>query len=139
MIDAHKRITLLAAIVAGTALMSAGCSDRNPGATAGQNPGATAGQKLDRSADKVAATTERATKETAVVVDDAAITTKVKTAVLAEPGLKTLQINVDTKDGVVTLSGTVDTPVLKDRAMQIAQQVSGVRSVVDNLAIKSTG
>ena len=61
MIDAHKRITLLAAIVAGTALMSAGCSDRNPGATAGQNPGATAGQKLDRSADKVAATTERAT------------------------------------------------------------------------------
>ena len=57
----------------------------------------------------------------------------------AEPGLKTLQINVDTKDGVVTLSGTVDTPVLKERAMQIAQQVDGVRSVVDNLAIKSTG
>jgi hyperosmotically inducible protein len=131
MIHAHKRMTLLAAIVAGTALMSAGCSDRTPGETAGQ--------KLDRSADKVAAATERATKETAVVVDDAAITTKVKSAVFAEPGLKTLQINVDTKDGVVTLSGTVDTPVMKDRAMQIAQQVNGVRSVVDNLAIKSTG
>ena len=131
MIHAHKRMTLLAAIVAGTALMSAGCSDRTPSETAGQ--------KLDRSADKVAAATERATKETAVVVDDAAITTKVKTAVLAEPGLKTLQINVDTKDGVVTLSGTVDTPVLKERAMQIAQQTNGVRSVVDNLAIKSTG
>jgi hyperosmotically inducible periplasmic protein len=131
MIHAHKRMTLLAAIIAGTALMSAGCSDRNASETAGQ--------KLDRSADKVAAATERATKETAVVVDDAAITTKVKTAVLAEPGLKTLQINVDTKDGVVTLSGTVDTPVLKERAMQIAQQTNGVRSVVDNLAIKSTG
>ena len=131
MIHAHKRMTLLAAIVAGTALMSAGCSDRNSTETAGQ--------KLDRSADKVAAATERATKETAVVVDDAAITTKVKSAVLAEPGLKTLQINVDTKDGVVTLSGTVDTPVLKERAMQIAQQTNGVRSVVDNLAIKSTG
>jgi len=111
--------------------MSAGCSDRQSAETAGQ--------KLDRSTEKVAAATERATKETAIVVDDAAITTKVKTAVLAEPGLKTLQINVDTKDGVVTLSGTVDTPVLKERAMQIAQQVNGVRSVVDNLAIKSTG
>jgi hyperosmotically inducible protein len=140
MIHAHKRMTLLAAIVAGTALMSGGCSDRHPGETAGQKlPAETAGQKLDRSADKVAAATERATKETAVVVDDAAITTKVKTAVFAEPGLKTLQINVDTKDGVVTLSGTVDTPVLKERAMTIAQHVDGVRSVVDNLAIKSTG
>ena len=131
MIQAHKRMTLLAAIVAGTALMSAGCSDRHPGETAGQ--------KLDRTADKVASATERATKETAVVVDDAAITTKVKSAVFAEPGLKTLQINVETKDGVVTLSGTVDNPGLKERAMQIAQHVDGVRSVVDNLAIKSTG
>jgi len=128
---AHKRTTLLAAILAGTALVSAGCSDRHPGETAGQ--------KLDRSADKVAAATERATKETAVVVDDAAITTKVKSAIFAEPGLKTLQINVDTKGGVVTLSGTVDTPVLKERAMDIAQHADGVRSVVDNLAIKSTG
>jgi hyperosmotically inducible periplasmic protein len=131
MIHSHQRTTLLAAIIAATALVSAGCSDRKPAETAGQ--------KLDRTADKVAATTERATKETAVVVDDAAITTKVKSAVFAEPGLKTLQINVDTKDGVVTLSGTVDTPVMKDRAMQIAQHVDGVRSVVDNLAIKSTG
>jgi osmotically-inducible protein OsmY len=87
----------------------------------------------------VAASTERATKETAVVVDDAAITTKVKSAVFAEPGLKTLQINVDTKNAVVTLSGTVDTPALKERAMQITQSVEGVRSVVDNLSIKSTG
>jgi len=37
----------------------------------------------------------------------------------------------------VTLSGTVDTPVLKDRAMQIAQQVDGVKSVVDNLSVKT--
>jgi len=131
MIQANKRMTVLAAIVAATALMSAGCSDRHPGETVGQ--------KLDRTTDKVAANTERATKETAVVVDDAAITTKVKSAVFAEPGLKTLQINVDTKDAVVTLSGTVDSPALKERAMQITQNVEGVRSVVDNLAIKSTG
>jgi hyperosmotically inducible protein len=61
----------------------------------------------------------------------------VKTAVLAEPGLKSLQINVDTKDAVVTLSGTVDSPELKSRAVQIAQGVQGVKSVNDNLSVKT--
>ncbi len=140
MTNTYKRTTLLAAIIAGTALMTAGCGDRQPGATAGQKvdqAATTAGQKMDQAANKVGAATERAAEKTAVVVEDSAITTKVKSAVLAEPGLKTLQIGVDTKDGVVTLSGTVDTPVLKERAMQIAQKVDGVRSVVDNLAIKT--
>ena len=127
----RNRMTLLAALIAGTALVSAGCSDRNPNATAGQ--------KVDRAAEKVAATTDRAATQTAVAVDDTAITTKVKAAVFAEPGLKTLQIDVDTKNGVVTLSGTVDSPAMKERASQVAQSVGGVRSVVDNLAVKSTG
>jgi hyperosmotically inducible periplasmic protein len=131
MTNAYKRTTLLAAIVAGTALVTAGCGDRNSGQTAGQ--------KVDRATDKIASSTERAAAKTGAAVEDATITTKVKSAVLAEPGLKTLQIGVDTKEGVVTLSGTVDTPVLKDRAMQIAQQVDGVKSVVDNLAIKAAG
>ena len=126
----YKRTTLLAALVAAVALTSAGCNRQSTD---------TVGQKVDRATDKMATATERATKETAVVVDDAAITTKVKSAIFAEPGLKTLQINVDTKNAVVTLSGTVDTPAMKERAMQIAQSAEGVRSVVDNLAIKSTG
>lgn len=129
MTNAYKRTTLLAVILAGTALATAGCGNRTPGDTTSQ--------KMDRAGDKVASATERAATKTGVVVEDATITTKVKSAVLAEPGLKTLQIGVDTKDGVVTLSGTVDTPVLKERAMQIAQQVDGVRSVVDNLSIKT--
>lgn len=131
MMNARNRMTFLGAVLAGTALVSAGCSDRNSMETAGQ--------KRDRNAEKVAAATDRVTTQAAVAVDDAAITTKVKTAVLAEPGLKTLQIGVDTKNGVVTLSGTVDSPALKERAMQISQNVSGVQQVVDNLAVKSTG
>ena len=131
MISTRNRMTIAAAIIAGVALASAGCSDRHPAETTGQ--------KIDRAADKVAAATDRATTQAAIAVDDTAITTKVKTAVLAEPGLKSLQIDVDTKNGVVTLSGTVDNAMLKDRANQIAQNVSGVKSVVDNLAVKSTG
>ena len=128
MTHAYKRTTLLACILAGTALMTAGCGNRTPSDTTSQRMG---------TSDKVASTTERAANKTGAAVGDATITTKVKSAVLAEPGLKTLQIGVDTKDGVVTLSGTVDTPTLKDRAMQIAQQVDGVRSVVDNLQVKT--
>jgi len=71
-------------------------------------------------------------------VDDAALTTKVKTALMAEPGLRSLEINVDTRDNVVTLNGTVDSQEKKQRAMQIAQGVEGVKSVSDNLVVKSS-
>ena len=50
---------------------------------------------------------------------------------LAEPGLKTLQINVDTKDGRVTLAGTGDNAEPKQRATQVARAVEGVKSVTD--------
>jgi len=70
-------------------------------------------------------------------VDDAAITAKVKTAIMAEPGLKSMEINVDTKDVVVTLTGTVPSAPLKDRPKEIATNVSGVRSVQDNLVARS--
>jgi osmotically-inducible protein OsmY len=97
------------------------------------------GQKVDRTANKMATATDNATAKAAAAIDDATITTKVKTAVLAEPGLKTLQIDVDTKNGVVTLAGTVDTPALKDRAQQVAQSVNGVQSVNNNLTVKTQG
>jgi hyperosmotically inducible periplasmic protein len=147
MTNAQKRTTLLAAIVAGTALAAGGCGDRQPTDTMGQKldrgadkvakSGETVGQQFDRGADKIASVAERATTKAEAAVDDAAITTKVKSAVLAEPGLKTLEIGVETKNGVVTLSGVVDTPALKERATQITNQVDGVSSVVDNLRIKS--
>ncbi len=70
---------------------------------------------------------------------DAMVTGKVKTALLADPDVKGLRIDVDTKNGVVTLQGTVDSAALKDRATQVAQGVSGVRSVDNNLAVKTTG
>lgn len=131
MMNARNRTTLAAAVLAGLAMLGAGCSD--------QKSSQTAGQKLDRATEKVAAATEQAAAKTAVVVDDTAITTAVKAAVLAEPGLKTLQIEVDTKNAVVTLTGNVDNMALKDRASQIAQNVSGVKSVDNNLVVKSTG
>jgi hyperosmotically inducible protein len=68
---------------------------------------------------------------------DTALTAKVKAALIAEPGLKSTLIDVSTKQSVVTLSGAVASPVEKAKALQVADNVEGVKSVVDNLVAKS--
>ncbi len=68
--------------------------------------------------------------------EDDAISAKVKAAIVSDPSLSAQQINVDTKNAVVTLNGNVDDSMSKTRAMQVAQTVNGVRTVVDNLEVK---
>lgn len=87
-------------------------------------------------ADRQEAQTEgrQATAQASAAVDDAAVTTKVKAALLADDQVKGTQINVDTSGGTVRLTGTVDTPAQVARAMQIAKGVSGVQKVENNLA-----
>jgi osmotically-inducible protein OsmY len=131
-----KRMPLLVLAAASFALIGAGCSDQETTTTSRATAPPTASQKMESAADRVATATDKATANAAAAVDDATITTKVKAAVLAEPGLKSLKIDVDTKDAVVTLNGTVESPALKERAMQVAQNVGGVRQVVDNLVVK---
>ena len=73
------------------------------------------------------------------VLEDGVITTKVKTALLADPDVKGLSIDVDTKNGVVTLKGTADKASAMDRAAQIARDTSGVKSVDNQLVVKTSG
>ncbi|HXL83027.1 MAG TPA: BON domain-containing protein [Casimicrobiaceae bacterium] len=133
----NRPSALLVALAAGTLLM-AGCDQRAPaGSTSATPPGSTSA-KMDRAADTVGTTVSNAADKTATVAEDAAITAKVKAAILAEPGLKSLQITVDTNGATVTLSGNVDNADLKERAKQIASNTSGVKGVVDQLAVKSS-
>jgi hyperosmotically inducible protein len=64
---------------------------------------------------------------------DAAITAKVKTAMAADELVKARNIDVDTVRGVVQLNGTVGSMAEKNRAIEIARNVSGVVDVRDNL------
>ena len=73
----------------------------------------------------------------AEVVDDATLTTRVKTALLGDPATQALAINVDSKDGVVQLSGFVDSQVQTDKAAEIVQAVPGVRSVDNKLDMRT--
>lgn len=67
-------------------------------------------------------------------IDDAAITTKVKTSIINELGLK--QIGVETMQNVVQLSGFVDSPQIKTRAGEIARSIYGVKEVKNNLIVR---
>ncbi|MEJ2345270.1 MAG: BON domain-containing protein [Gammaproteobacteria bacterium] len=69
-------------------------------------------------------------------LDSSMITTKVKTALLNEPGLKSTQIHVTTFKGEVRLSGYVDTQTNMDKAVKIARGVKGVKAVKNDLKLK---
>lgn len=68
-------------------------------------------------------------------VDDATLTTKVKAKLLSDDLLNAIKIDVDTQNGTVFLSGVVDTPEQKRKAVQIAKNTEGVRKVEDNLKV----
>lgn len=68
--------------------------------------------------------------------DDAGITTAVKGKLLAEKGLSSFKISVDTIDGVVTLTGEVKTQAQVDTAGAIARQAGGVKRVDNKLLVK---
>lgn len=78
----------------------------------------------------------RTNEGTSAYVDDAAITSKVKAAILEDPALKVMQINVTTYKDVVQLSGFVDRRQMIGRTGRVASRVSGVASVENNLIVK---
>ena len=91
-------------------------------------------------ADRQEARTEgrQATAQASAAVDDAAITTKVKAALLADDQVKGTQINVDTNGGTVKLTGTLDSATQVQRAMEIAKGVNGVQKVENNLTASAS-
>jgi hyperosmotically inducible protein len=69
-------------------------------------------------------------------MEDAVISTEVKGVLTADPLIKGEQINVDTVQGVVQLSGRVDNQAQIERALELAQKVKGVESVKSSLAVQ---
>ena len=80
--------------------------------------------------------TESAVKKTGEVLSDAEITTAVKTKFLADSKVSGLNINVDTTNGVVTLTGPVSSAAERARAMRLARNTHGVKHVVSKLTIQ---
>lgn len=80
------------------------------------------------STEKSASTGER--------IDDTVITTRVKTAILADDDVKFTEVNVETFKGVVQLSGFVSSQAEINRAVAIARDIPGVVSVRNDMRVK---
>lgn len=131
---------MLAAAAAAATLVVAGCDRQDAGQA--QTVGAKGSTEIAKPVDRSVADKSSDNGNTILVAsarDDAAITTKVTQSILADPSLKPMQIKVDTKDGTVTLSGTVDTADMRTQAHTIAATTPGVAGVIDNLAVKNAG
>jgi hypothetical protein len=105
---------------------SPGVTGTTPGTT-GAAPGATGTSP---------GSAETPLEKTGEYMDDSVITAKIKQDILGDPLLKSSQISVTTENGVVKLSGTVDSQQSIDRAKAIAQSVTDVKAVESELAIK---
>jgi osmotically-inducible protein OsmY len=75
-------------------------------------------------------------ESTGEYVDDSVITTKVKSLLANDDFFKSFQISVETYQGVVQLSGFVDSQQAVDKAGEIVRSVQGVKSVKNNLMVK---
>jgi len=72
-------------------------------------------------------------------IDDTTITTRVKTAMLNDPAVGGMRIDVDTYKGVVTLSGRVKSDAERQQAIELARRTSGVTEVKDALQVIPEG
>jgi hyperosmotically inducible protein len=85
---------------------------------------------------KAKAKTENAAKKTGNVIEDSAITTDIKTKLLAEKDVSGTDISVETTKGVVTLTGTVKSAAERNKAVKIAKGTHGVKRVVSKLTVE---
>ncbi len=75
-------------------------------------------------------------ESTGEYINDSAITTRVKAAILNDPSLKSAEINVETYKGRVQLSGFVSSRTAINEAVAVTRKVSGVTSVNNDMRVK---
>jgi hyperosmotically inducible periplasmic protein len=103
------------ALAAGTAILVTGCNRQEPVAAAVAAPA------------KTTVGTE---------IDDTVTTTKVKSALMGDQEVKPFDIKVETRKGVVLLSGFVDNQSQMDRAIAVARAVEGVKGTESGMTLR---
>lgn len=122
----HPMITLALATTLALGLAACGAKESDR----------TAGQKVDTAIANTQVALENAGQKTAAVVEDASITTSIKTDLLKDPELSAIKIEVETLAGVVTLNGVAPTEGAVERAGRIAIAVKGVTEVRNHVVAR---
>lgn len=122
----NVKLTLATSLLLPVAIALGGCGRDEPDTTT-TAPTVNVPPAVEQRADQAGA-----------VMDDASITAKVKTALIADPELSGLSIDVDTSQNVVTLNGSVSSDAARANAERIAKGVEGVKEVKNNLLVKAS-
>lgn len=136
----HLFKTLLFIFAFGAAI--AGCERRDADQSGTQSSGATSSpgsesmSSGERSSGATGSPGAYGSGSAARAIDDSVITTKAKSALLADTTVKGTDINVETNRGVVSLSGMVDSEGQRDRAASIVRGIDGVKSVDNKMTVK---
>lgn len=132
-----KNVSTIAAIALASslALVATGC-DRTPDEPTPGESMDNAATDSQNAASGMGDTMERRTDQAGQAIDDTSITTSIKGKYLVDDTLKGLDISVDTVQGVVTLTGPVQSDTAKELATQIAQGVEGVVRVDNQLTVQ---
>jgi hyperosmotically inducible protein len=102
------------------------------GEAAARDAGAAARQAGATARDKTA----QAADATMRAIEDGRLTTKIKAKMALDDSVKALDLNVDTKDGVVTVAGDVKSEAERQRALALARETAGVSRVIDQLRVR---
>ncbi|MDI1237952.1 MAG: BON domain-containing protein [Polaromonas sp.] len=140
-----RRPLLALACSAAVLLALTACNKADDGKTVGQSIDAgiaktekaakDAGNTMKEASKDAQATGSQASATMGDKIDDVTITATVSTGLAKDPDLSAIKINVDTRDGVVTLNGPAPSAAAKDKATDIAKQVKGVTSVNNQLTV----
>jgi hyperosmotically inducible protein len=114
--------------------------DRLSLAPAGKSGGARGGAsgRASREVDSLKEHAKTAADRVGKEISDTLVTTKVQAMFYLDREVKAMDIDVTTHDGVVTLTGTVDSDAVRKKAVADAQSTDGVKKVVDKLTVKTT-
>ena len=96
-------------------------------------------EKVGQKIDKATETAKETLAKSDAAIGDAALAERVKTELRKDSALNTADISVDSRDGAVVLSGTVEKPEEIIRAVQIARTVDDVKSVENRLTVRPKG
>ncbi|MCP1340320.1 BON domain-containing protein [Idiomarina sp. M1R2S28] len=139
------KMALPASLIAISMLTLSGCSEAETEKAESkaentmqeaENKAENAMQETEEKAQEAKSYTEQKAEDAGEYVDDAVITTKVKAVIFEDDNLSSMDINVETSNGIVQLSGFVENEADIDTAENLAATVKGVKDIENDIQVR---
>lgn len=131
----NVKMALPVSLIALSMMTLSGCSEAET--ERAQSKAENAMEQTQDKAQDAKSYTEQKAEEAGEYVDDAVITTKVKAIIFEDDNLNSVDIKVETKDGVVQLSGFVSDEADIDTAENLAETVKGVKDIENDIKVRN--